>query len=137
MRTVCVIVAVISFVGCESSSTTSLPPDTDPIYSVKRVQITDSSGIGSAACPTGYLLTGGGCFCGGVGDVLFASISEVATNEWLCACYDGAMDAIDDVHVVAHCVGTNTAGSLKVGLAGSSDLIPTLRASRAAYHKAP
>jgi hypothetical protein len=89
-----------------------IPPA--PIYSVKTIVLDHLDGVGGADCPSGYRVVGGGCWCRGVGDVLFAN--GPAGNSYLCACYDGFIDSIDTVEATALCLGSDTPGTLRQGI---------------------
>jgi hypothetical protein len=112
-----------------------IPPS--PVYSVKTIVANHLDGVGGADCPSGYRIVGGGCWCRGVGDVLFSS--GPVSNSYLCACYDGFMDNNETVEATALCLGSNTPGTLQQGISERDATVlaalDELRAQRQIHHR--
>lgn len=115
---------VVALASCSPASqepkpTTVINRDatvTLPVYSVKIVSASDSSGVGSVACPTGSRITGGGCRCHGLGDPLFGAAP--AGNSYVCGCYLTAASGSHAVDSFANCLSSDTAGTLSTALIG-------------------
>lgn len=85
-----------------------------PVLSARRVELLDLSGVGSAQCPTGSVVTGGGCRCKTLGGSVFGA--RPVGNSYLCGCWPVAGRPEEGVEVTAICLSSSVAGTLQQGL---------------------
>jgi len=108
-----VVVAVVLMQGCVQPS--SLEPD--PVFSVRIVTTYDRDGVGTATCPGGSRIVGGGCSCKGVGDPLFSG--SPAGNSYVCGCYHFGTGVEEGVESYVTCLSSTVSSSLSQNLIGA------------------